>query len=160
MVGAVTAPSVFRASVAHAEDLVSLIEEYYEAVSVVLRDSPDEILANYVRNRKAGAWIAYVGTGAVGCVLYRPLPSMGAAGEVKRMYVRPPFRRRGVAQALLDRLERFAASEDVEWVYLDTVEEARAAVGFYGRNGYVRCPRYNDNPQATVFMCKRLVGSR
>jgi hypothetical protein len=33
---------------------------------------------------------------------------------------------------------------------------SRSAIAFCERNGYVRCPRYNDNPQATIFMRKRL----
>jgi hypothetical protein len=32
----------------------------------------------------------------------------------------------------------------------------QAAIAFYERHGYLRCDRYNDNPQATIFMRKRL----
>jgi ribosomal protein S18 acetylase RimI-like enzyme len=81
---------------------------------------------------------------------------MGSAGEVKRLYVRPTFRERGIAERLLEALERFAASRDAEWLYLDTTDELQAAIAFYERHGYLRCDRYNDNPQATIFMRKRL----
>src|SRR5205823_5504576 len=100
----------------------------------------------------------YFGNTAVGCILYHPLVEMGSAGEVKRLYVRPAFRQRGVARALLEHLERFAASRGDEWLYLDTNDDLRAAIAFYERNGYVRCQRYNDNPQATIFMRKRAGG--
>jgi hypothetical protein len=30
------------------------------------------------------------------------------------------------------------------------------AIQFYHRHGYEDCERYNDNPQATIFMCKGL----
>jgi len=29
-------------------------------------------------------------------------------------------------------------------------------MAFYEHHGYLRCDRYNDNPQATIFMKKRL----
>jgi GNAT superfamily N-acetyltransferase len=76
---------------------------------------------------------------------------------VKRLYVRPPFRRHGLAQQLLNVLERFAVAHGDEWLYLDTNDALHAAVAFYERNGYARCDRYNDNPQATIFMRKRLI---
>ena len=81
---------------------------------------------------------------------------MRAAGEVKRLYVRPGCRRHGVAQALLDALEQFASARGDDTLYLDTKDDLHAAIRFYERNGYVQCERYNDNPQATLFMRKQL----
>jgi len=101
--------------------------------------------------------VAYDGANAVGCILYHPCPGLGRAGEVERLCVEPPFRRRGLAQMLLDDLERFAVGRGDDWLYLDTNDTLRAASAFYERNGYVRCDRYNDNPQATIFMRKRLI---
>ncbi len=135
--------------------MFSLVEEYYDAVQVVARDDRAKML-DYLADSESGVWLAYCDTSAVGCILYHPLPHMGSVGEVKRLYVRPAFRRRGIAQELLENLERFALNRDAEWLYLDTNDELRVAIAFYERNGYVRCPRYNDNPQATIFMRKRL----
>jgi GNAT superfamily N-acetyltransferase len=141
---------------AEAEDVFSLVEEYYDAVQVVHRDDRATML-EHLADSESGIWLAYCDTTPVGCILYHPWPSKGfAAGEVKRLYVRPPFRRRGIAQELLEHLERFALSLGVEWLYLDTKDDLRVAIAFYERNGYVRCPRYNDNPQATIFMRKSL----
>jgi GNAT superfamily N-acetyltransferase len=149
--------TVQRVSNAEADDVFSLIEEYYDAVQVVHRDDRATML-EYLADSESGVWLAYCDTTPVGCILFHPLPSKGfAVGEVKRLYVRPPFRRRGVAQALLEHVERFALSLGVEWLYLDTKDDLRVAIAFYERNGYVRCPRYNDNPQATIFMHKRLL---
>ena len=89
-------------------------------------------------------------------MLYHPLQAIERAGEVKRLYVQPPFRRRGLAQMLLTDLERFARDRGDHWLYLDTNDSLQAAIAFYERNGYSPCGRYNDNPQATIFMRKRL----
>jgi RimJ/RimL family protein N-acetyltransferase len=148
--------AVRRVTADEAADLCSLVEEYYEAASVVLRDDRERLLSDYVSNVNGGAWVATCGSEAAGCILYHPLPGREAAGEVKRLYVRPAFRRRQIAQRLLERLERFAVSRGDEWLYLDTNDSLRAAIAFYERNGYRRCPRYNENPQATIFMRKRI----
>ena len=144
---------------AEAEDACSLIEEYYEAVQVVARDDRAQIL-HYISDPASCILLAYHGTAPVGCILYRPLPHMssnrGSAGEVKRLYVRPAFRRQGIADRLLEALEEFASNHGATWLYLDTTDGLRAAIAFYEGHGYVRCERYNDNPQATIFMRKRL----
>jgi ribosomal protein S18 acetylase RimI-like enzyme len=140
---------------AEAEDAYSLIEEYYEAVHVIARDDRATIL-RYLSDPESCVVLAFDDTHPAGCILYRPLRHMGSAGEVKRLYVRPAFRRRGIAEKLLRELERFASSRGTEWLYLDTTDDLQAALAFYERHGYLRCDRYNDNPQATVFMRKRL----
>jgi len=140
---------------AEAEDAYSLIEEYYEAIKVVARDDRTRIL-DYISDAESCILLAYDGSTPVGCVLYRPLPHMGAAGEVKRLYVRPQYRQRGIAKELLKALEAFARSREARWLYLDTTDDLHAAIAFYERQGYIRCDRYNDNPQATIFMRKRL----
>jgi mannose-6-phosphate isomerase-like protein (cupin superfamily)/GNAT superfamily N-acetyltransferase len=150
--------TVRRASAMDAGDVFALVEEYYDAASVMTRDDRAKLL-KYVTSADCGVWLAYSGTDAVGCVLYHPLPNMDAAGEIKRLYVRPPFRREGLAQRLLDGVERFASSRGDEWLYLDTIKRAPAAIAFYARNEYVPCPRYNDNPQATIFMRKGLMSA-
>ncbi len=72
------------------------------------------------------------------------------------MYVRPRFRRQGLAELLMDTLERHARAATADWLYLDTKDDLLPAIRFYERRGFERCPRYNDNPQATIFMRKRV----
>jgi ribosomal protein S18 acetylase RimI-like enzyme len=156
-----TIRAVTLAEARAAEDAISLIEEYYEAVKVIARDDRAQIL-HYISDPESCILLAYDGPNAVGCILYRPLPKpllhTGSAGEVKRLYVRPAFRQRGIADKLLHALEQFASTQHVQWLYLDTTDDLKAAIAFYERHGYIRCDRYNDNPQATIFMRKRLGG--
>ena len=144
---------------AEADDAFSLIEEYYEAVKVIARDDRAQIL-HYISDPASCILLAYDEAVPVGCILYRPLrhvlPQLGLAGEVKRLYVRPAFRQRGIAEKLLHALEQFASTQHAQWLYLDTSDDLKAAIAFYERHGYLRCDRYNDNPQATIFMKKRL----
>ena len=145
-----------RATPVDAEDAIVLIEEYYEAVQVIARDDRAGIL-RHLSDPGCGIWLAYQGSIPAGCILYHPLPHLGPhAGEIKRLYVRPEFRRQGLAEKLLDTLERFAASRGARDLYLDSTAYLHVAIAFYQRSGYVPCDRYNDNPQATIFMRKSL----
>jgi GNAT superfamily N-acetyltransferase len=139
------------------ERALELIEEYYDAAAVVIRDDRATIL-RYMEGRDSGVWVASVGPLAAGCILYRPLPGVVSAGELKRLYVRPLFRQRGIARELLRAAEDFARTRNVCDIYLDSNQKFRRALAFYKRHGYVACARYNKNPQATVFMRKRLQG--
>jgi ribosomal protein S18 acetylase RimI-like enzyme len=140
---------------AEAEDACALIEEYYEAVHVIARDDRAQIL-HYISDPHSCIFLAYDAANPVGCILYRPLQQLDSAGEVKRLYVRPAFRKRGIAERLLQELEQFASAQHAQWLYLDTTDDLKAAIAFYERHGYLRCDRYNDNPQATLFMRKQL----
>jgi ribosomal protein S18 acetylase RimI-like enzyme len=68
-------------------------------------------------------------------------------------------RGRGIADKLLDAQEVHARKEGLEWIYLDSYDDLKTAIALYETRGYERCQRYNDNPQATVFMRKKIVGS-
>jgi hypothetical protein len=56
----------------------------------------------------------------------------------------------------MDALEDFARGLGLRWVYLDSYDDLAAALALYRKRGYVTCERFNDNPQATVFMRKSL----
>lgn len=141
-----------RASAGRPEDALRLIEEYYDAVDVQARDCREALLG-YLSDSRSGIWIAYVGSSPAGCILFRPLEGR-KAGEIKRLYVRPAYRRRGLAAQLLVALEQFAREQGLSCLYLDSKDDLHDAIAFYRRNGYTPCPRYNDNRQATIFMRK------
>jgi putative acetyltransferase len=59
--------------------------------------------------------------------------------EVKRMYVRPEARGRGVADAVLARLEAEARTAGLAVLRLETGDRQLAAMRFYERAGFRRC---------------------
>jgi GNAT superfamily N-acetyltransferase len=151
--------TVQRATLLQSDIAFALIEEYYEAIGVLLRDDR-AALVYYLSSPDSSIWIAFAsatgGPSPAGCVMLRPLPQTPHAAEVKRLYVRPAFRGLGVAHALMQAAEDHARREGVRWLYLDTKDDLHAAIRFYLSTGYQPCARYNDNPQATIFLRKQL----
>ena len=68
--------------------------------------------------------------------------------EIKRMFVRPAARSRGVARALLEALEQTARDLGYERVRLDTGPKQVHGLALYRSAGYMDVPPYNDNPFA------------
>src|SRR5262245_32417066 len=62
--------------------------------------------------------------------------------EVKRMYVRDDVRGRGVAPAVLARLEQAAREAGHRALRLETGDRQHAAIRFYERSGFRRCAAF------------------
>jgi GNAT superfamily N-acetyltransferase len=78
------------------------------------------------------------------------------AAEIKRMYVVPATRRRGVARLLLAALEDAARERGYSVVRLDTGPRQQHAAALYASEGYVDVGNYNANPLAAYWGEKRL----
>ena len=153
---------IWRARLEEADAAFCLVREYFEMAGVVLREDPEKFIQEYFGEGR-GLWLARVEGGLAGCVGLRRLPTPKEVepenvecAEIKRMYVRENFRGRGIAARLLEAVENFARDAGYAWIYLDTAGEMVAAARLYERNGYERCGRYNENPQAAIFMRKSL----
>ena len=146
---------VEKAGLSEAAEAYAIVAEYYEAVEVVVREDAAEFRAKYF-GPGAGIWLARDGEAVVGCIALRPLKEIAGCGEVKRLYVKPEYRGRAIAERLLEALEAYARESGYGAIYLDSKDDLKTALRFYARHGYVECARYNENPQATVFMRKGL----
>ncbi|WP_426983751.1 GNAT family N-acetyltransferase [Herbiconiux liangxiaofengii] len=88
---------------------------------------------------------------AVGCGGLRPLEGGGA--EVKRMYVHPEARGRGVSTAVLRALEDEARLLGVRRLVLETGTEQPDAMRFYEREGYERIEAFGPYVGSAQSVC-------
>ena len=77
-------------------------------------------------------------------------------GEIKRMYVTPEARSRGLARVLLGALEDAARELGYTKVRLDTGPRQPHARALYDSTGYRPVAPYNDNPFASYWGEKEL----
>ncbi len=137
------------------QDAFALLKEYFEEINVTLRDSPKAI-RQVINAPSSAMWVAYLREEAVGCVVLRKLEGLPQSGECKRLYVRRHARGRGIANAMLAALEAYAQGQGLHWIYLDSKDDLKGALALYRKREYVPCERYNDNPQADVFLRKQI----
>lgn len=80
-------------------------------------------------------------------------------GEIKRMYVRPEYQGMGLGRIMLQHLEDYARSRNIDLLRLETGVHQEAAMRLYERMAYQQIPRFGDYPDdpLSVFYEKRLV---
>jgi putative acetyltransferase len=124
------------------DDVRALIDELDQALARLYSVEqqhglrPDAIFQPHVR-----FFLARLDGVAVGCggvLLFADF------GEVKRMYVRDAVRGRGIARALLGRIESEAKENGLNILRLETGDKQLAAIRLYERAGFQRCAAFHD----------------
>jgi putative acetyltransferase len=88
--------------------------------------------------------LAQAETDFAGAAALRPLKSK--AGEVKRLYVRPKFRGKGVGRALLEGVISYAREFGYSALYADTLPSMSEAQRLYALYGFEKTTPYSANP--------------
>jgi len=86
--------------------------------------------------------VARLGGRPVGCGALRAVVDRPGVAEVKRMYVAPEDRGRGVARALLAALEADARRLGYRGLILETGTRQPEAMALYASSGWAPVPRY------------------
>lgn len=100
--------------------------------------------------------IAYIDGVAVGCGSIKEYDK--ETMELKRMFVHPDFRKRGIASQILNQLEYWAKDLGYEKTILETGDKQKEAVILYQQRGYQLIPNYGqyENMESSICMEKKL----
>jgi GNAT superfamily N-acetyltransferase len=101
--------------------------------------------------------VAYLDDVAVGCGAVRRLDETTA--EIKRMYVDPSVRGRGIGRAMVEALEREARLVGVTTIVLETGTRLASAIKLYEAMGYAHIPlfgEYLSSPNTSLCFGKSL----
>jgi ribosomal protein S18 acetylase RimI-like enzyme len=94
----------------------------------------------------------------VGCGGVRRIAdgALGARYEVKHLWIQPHARRLGFGRSLMEELIRHSRELEATEVVLDTNRSLREAGELYQSLGFVPTDPYNDNPNATTWLARKL----
>ena len=100
--------------------------------------------------------LAWVDGELAGCCALRPLHAVdyANAAEMKRLYVRKPFRRFGLGRQLAEAVLDAARAAGYHCVLLDTLDDMESARALYTDLGFVEIPPYYHNPIAGAHYLK------
>ena len=100
--------------------------------------------------------LARDGAHAAGCVALRPLEEEGVC-EMKRLFVRPAYRGRGLGRLLAARMVSEATALGYALMRLDTLDTLDRAMRIYAALGFERCAPYYENPLPGVVYWERVL---
>ena len=135
------------------ETIRTLFREYQDFLRVDLCfQSFDEELASlpgkYAAEKRGKLYIAEVDDEPAGCVAFYRVSEWTC--ELKRLFVRPEFQKRGLGRALMDRAMTDAVEFGYETMILDTLARLEGAGKLYKRLGFEKIEPYNVNPHDDV----------
>ena len=100
--------------------------------------------------------LAYIDDEPAGCIALMPMAEAGVC-EMKRLYVRPAFRKTGIGKELVRLLLDFAKEKGFTCVKLDTLSKLQPAIRLYEQFGFTHTNAYYHNPlPGVVYMEKEL----
>ncbi|MEK6783267.1 MAG: GNAT family N-acetyltransferase [Bacteroidota bacterium] len=101
--------------------------------------------------------VAKEGEALAGCGCFRPMKEKVVV-EIKRMYVIPSFRGKGVGKMILRKLEQWATDEGFVQAKLETGINQPEAIAAYEKSGYARIPNFDPyvNIEESICMMKYL----
>lgn len=88
---------------------------------------------------------------AVGCGAIKEFDAQTM--EIKRMYVAPDYRGKGIASKVLTALEKWAAELGYKRCVLETGTRQSSAIRLYQKSGYQRIPNYGQYAHAENSLC-------
>ncbi len=120
-------------------DLILPIQQIEFNVPVTLESQPDllDIETNY-HQTGGNFWGVWRGDELVGTIALIAIG--GGAGTIRKMFVRKEYRGKdlGIAQLLLNELIAFCRQQEIDSLYLGTVDQLKAAHRFYEKNGFTQ----------------------
>jgi putative acetyltransferase len=104
-------------------------------------------------------YLAYYNDEPAGCIALMPLPEENGKKicEMKRLFVKPGFRRYKIGRKLIEQLLAAAKALGYDTMKLDTLQKLQPAIHLYNKYGFVETTSYYQNPlPGVVYMQKEL----
>ena len=100
--------------------------------------------------------LAYWEDAVAGCIALTKMKEKGAC-EMKRLYVKPGFRKNKIGKLLVEKLLNSAKAKKYERMRLDTFLKLQPAVHLYQQFGFKNISAYYDNPLPGVIYMEKVL---
>jgi putative acetyltransferase len=129
-------------------ELVALSDAFYRQTFGAAMDYYDQFNTIDTIGQAVVVYDDYV---PVACGCFRSHDEYSA--EIKRMYVLPTARNKGIATIVLKELESWAKELGFESTVLETSKSLQEAVGLYQKNGYQMIENYGPYAGVETSVC-------
>ncbi len=155
-----------RISDAGGRDMIPAVRELFReyaawlAVDLCFQDFESELatLPGKYAPLAGAILVAHIDGTLAGCVALRPLAP--TICEMKRLWVREPFRGGGYGKLLVSACIQRARETGYTHLRLDTLPQMNAALALYRELGFCEVPAYYNNPLPdTIYLEKVLAAS-
>jgi len=131
-------------------NLVALLDK-----DLAIRDGEDHSFYNQFNkiDKIKHVVVFYENDIAVGCGAFREKEPDSV--EIKRMYVHPDHRKKGIASQVLTELERWASEIKYPYTVLETGKKQPEAIALYQKSGYTIIPNYPPYEKMDNSVCMK-----
>lgn len=103
-------------------------------------------------------YLAYYDDELAGCIGLRKIDNKNC--EMKRLYVRPQFRKNHIGSQLVQKIIEDAKEIGYSYMLLDTLPFLKSAIHMYKKYGFFEIARYNNSPMThSIYMKLNLKSS-
>ncbi|MHB8209193.1 GNAT family N-acetyltransferase [Mucilaginibacter sp.] len=134
-------------------DFKNLISELNKYLSIVNGEQDAFYAPNNVLDPLDTAVIAYYNGKPIGCGCFKKFDKQSV--EIKRMYVEPELRGRGIASAVLNELEKWAKENGFKHTVLETGLKLDDANALYRKQGYEIIENYGKYAGVKSSVCMK-----
>ncbi|UOK42911.1 MULTISPECIES: GNAT family N-acetyltransferase [Flavobacterium] len=129
------------------------LTQLFDTYLIDIDGDEKDFFAQYNQIYFENAIVCYENNIPVGCGALKPYDLQ--TGEIKRMFVHPDHRNKGVAMAVLQELEVWAKELHFTSCILETSFKLENAIALYKKVGYHQIPNYGQYVGVESSVCMR-----
>ncbi|MEW5674737.1 GNAT family N-acetyltransferase [Flavobacterium enshiense] len=132
------------------------LTQLFDTFLIDIDGDEKDFFAQYNQIYLQNVVLCYENDVAIGCGALKAYDSQ--TGEIKRMFVHPEHRKKGVANSVLQELEKWAVELQFNFCILETSQKLENAIALYKKFGYRSIPNYGQyiGVESSVCMKKEL----
>lgn len=131
------------------------LTQLFDAFLVEIDGDEKDFFAQYNQIYIDNVILCYEDEIAVGCGAFKEYESTVA--EIKRMFVLPGKRGKGIASTVLNALEIWAKENDFQQAILETSNQLTNAISLYQKSGYEIIPNYGQYIDVESSVCMKKI---